>query len=95
MALIFQAMWHIRENVAPEHVDGRLKWHLARRAWRAPGAMIEYVMPLDAGAGDLSRAVKLAVQLGLNGLAVYGASAFLDMNSDSTHGVPFSLALLY
>jgi hypothetical protein len=59
------------------------------------GAIIEYVMPVDAGAGDLSRAMELAVQLGLNGLAIYGASAVLDMNSDSTHGVPFSLALLY
>lgn len=59
------------------------------------GAMIEYVMPVDAGAGDVSRAVELAVQLGLNGLAVYGASTVLDLNNDSTHGVPFSLALLY
>jgi hypothetical protein len=59
------------------------------------GAVIEYVMPAAAGGGDVSRAVELAVQLGLNGLAVYGASSVLDLSNDSTHGVPFSLALLY
>eukprot|EP00962_Isochrysis_galbana_P061015 scaffold36169_cov107-Isochrysis_galbana.AAC.1 len=43
---------------------------------------IEYVMPVDAGAGGVSRAVELAVQLGLNGLAVYGASTVLDLNNE-------------
>jgi hypothetical protein len=59
------------------------------------GAMIEYVMPADAGDGGVSRAVELATQLGLNGLAVYGAALVLDLSNDSTHGVPLSLALLY
>jgi hypothetical protein len=59
------------------------------------GAAIESVMPASAAADDVSRALELAVQMSLNGLAVYGASMMIELDGDSTHGVPFSLALLY
>lgn len=60
------------------------------------GALIETVMPASASANDdVSKALELAVQMSLNGLAVYGASMFVELEGDTTHGVPFSLALLY
>jgi hypothetical protein len=61
------------------------------------GALIEAVMPAFSGEGSdvTSQVLELAVQSALNGLAVVASSNLIDVDNDSTHGIPFSLGLLY
>ena len=61
------------------------------------GAIIESLMPAFSGKGSdaTSQVLELAIQSALNGLAVVASSSLIDIDSDSTHGIPFSLGLLY
>jgi len=61
------------------------------------GSIIELIMPVFSGEGfdATSQVLKLAIQSALNGLAVVTSSSLIDVDSDSTHGIPFSLGLLY
>jgi len=61
------------------------------------GSIIESIMPVFSGEGSdaTSQVLELAIQSALNGLAVVASSSLIDVDSDSTHGIPFSLGLLY
>ena len=59
----------------------------------AIGSIIEGLLPnFNEGASVASQAFEALVQVGLNGAALAGSSAFLRDN-DPTFGIPFSMAL--
>jgi hypothetical protein len=61
------------------------------------GAVIESIMPPFAGKGASasSQALELAIHSALNGLAVFASLRLIGADTDPTHGVPYSLGLLY